>query len=171
MHSKVAMSPLPRTIFYTVIYIEISLGTCLFTAVLNLDSSPSKNEAESADPDEREEKRRRKREAAKQEVLRRLEKLTIGGEALGDAEIKRRRERRRKRLQALAEALEKSSKEGNGGGAFEVYGQLKSTEEALKRMAKKAKQLEAEAADLQVSGKSSFCVNGFLEEFLFLIEL
>ena len=97
-----------------------------------------------------EERRHRKREAAKQEVLRRLERLTIGGEALGDAEIRRRRERRRKRLQALAEALERSSQEGNGG-AFEVYGQLKSTEDALKKMARKAKQLEAEAADLQVS--------------------
>lgn len=98
---------------------------------------------------EREERRRKKRETAKQEVLRRLERLTIGGEALDDAEIQRRRERRRKRLQALAEALEHSSQEGNGC-AFEVYGQLKSTEEALKRMAKKAKQLEVEAADLQV---------------------
>ncbi|XP_014220007.1 osmotic avoidance abnormal protein 3-like [Copidosoma floridanum] len=96
------------------------------------------------------ERHQRKREAAKQEVLRRLERLTIGGEALGDAEIQRRRERRRKRLQALAEALERSSQEGNGG-AFEVYGQLKSTEDALKRMARKAKQLEAEAADLQAS--------------------
>ncbi|XP_008206881.1 osmotic avoidance abnormal protein 3 isoform X2 [Nasonia vitripennis] len=115
--------------------------------VLVLDSSPSKGSE--ADP-EREERRLRKREAAKQEVLRRLERLTIGGEALGDAEIRRRRERRRKRLQALAEALERSSQEGNGG-AFEVYGQLKSTEDALKRMAKRAKQLEAEAADLQAS--------------------
>ncbi|KAJ8686503.1 hypothetical protein QAD02_022297, partial [Eretmocerus hayati] len=96
------------------------------------------------------ERRRKKREAAKQEVLRRLERLTIGGEAQDDAEIRRRRERRRKRLQALAEALDKSSREGNAG-AFEVYGQLKCTEDALKRMAKRAKQLEAEAADLQAS--------------------
>jgi hypothetical protein len=103
---------------------------------------------------ERDERRWRKREAAKQEVLRRLERLTIGGEALGDAEIRRRRERRRKRLQALAKALERSSQEGNGG-AFEVYGQLKSTEEALKKMARKAKQLEAEATDLQVRVKRS----------------
>ncbi|CAB0038458.1 unnamed protein product [Trichogramma brassicae] len=116
-------------------------------AVLVLDSPPNN----AADPDEREERRRRKREAAKQEVLRRLERLTIGGEALGDVEIRRRRERRRRRLQALAEALETSSKEGSGAAAFEVYGQLKSTEDALKRMAKRAKQLEAEAADLQAS--------------------
>ncbi|XP_023313846.1 osmotic avoidance abnormal protein 3-like [Trichogramma pretiosum] len=115
--------------------------------VLVLDSPPNN----AADPDEREERRRRKREAAKQEVLRRLERLTIGGEALGDVEIRRRRERRRRRLQALAEALETSSKEGSGAAAFEVYGQLKSTEDALKRMAKRAKQLEAEAADLQAS--------------------
>lgn len=115
--------------------------------MLVIDSSPSKVNGD-VDP-EREERRLRKREAAKQEVLRRLERLTIGGEALGDLEIRRRRERRRKRLQALAEALEKSSQEGTGG-AFEVYGQLKSTEEALKKMAKKAKQLEAEVADMQV---------------------
>ena len=99
---------------------------------------------------EKEERRLKKRELAKQEVLKRLERLTIGGEALGDAEVQRRRERRRKRLEVLAEALEKSAQEGNGG-AFQVYGQLKSTEEALKRMARKTKQLEAEAADLQAS--------------------
>lgn len=117
-----------------------------------IDSSSPEKTAVEPEPDldpEREERRRKKREAAKQEVMRRLERLTIGGEALGDAEIRRRRERRRKRLQALAEALERSGQEGNGG-AFEVYGQLKSTEDALKRMARKAKQLEAEAADLQV---------------------
>ncbi|XP_024940252.1 osmotic avoidance abnormal protein 3 isoform X2 [Cephus cinctus] len=98
---------------------------------------------------EREEKRRKKREIARKEVMRRLERLTIGGEARGDAEARRRRERRRKRLEALAGALEAGAAEGNG--AFEVYGQLKSTEDALKRMAKRAKQLEAEAADLQAS--------------------
>ncbi|KAG9434603.1 osmotic avoidance abnormal protein 3 isoform X1 [Apis mellifera carnica] len=63
---------------------------------------------------EREERRRKKREAAMQEVLKRLEKLTIGGEE-------------------------------------QVYGQLRSTEDALKRMAKRVKQLEIEAADLQAS--------------------
>ncbi|XP_058796062.1 osmotic avoidance abnormal protein 3-like [Phymastichus coffea] len=117
--------------------------------VLVIDSSPSKSSEEALDP-ERAERRQRKREAAKQEVLKRLERLTIGGEALGDVEIRRRRERRRKRLQALAEALERSSQEGTGC-AFEVYGQLKSTEEALKKMAKRAKQLEAEVADMQAS--------------------
>lgn len=71
---------------------------------------------------EREEKRRRKREAAKQEVLRRLEKLTIGGEALDNNELRKRREKRRKRLQALAGVLEASSQDG---GVFQVYGQLR----------------------------------------------
>ncbi|XP_047343754.1 kinesin-like protein KIN-14E isoform X5 [Vespa velutina] len=97
---------------------------------------------------EREEKRRKKREAAKQEVLRRLEKLTIGGEALDNNELRKRREKRRKRLQALAGVLEASSQDG---GVFQVYGQLRSTEDALKRMAKRVRQLEAEAADLQAS--------------------
>lgn len=98
---------------------------------------------------EKAEKLRRKKEAARLEVLKRLEKLTIGGEARQNEDVRKRRERRRRRLAALAEALERSAEEGNGG-AFEVYGQLKSTEEALKKMAKKAKQLEHEAADLQV---------------------
>ncbi|KAI4473320.1 hypothetical protein M0802_016185 [Mischocyttarus mexicanus] len=97
---------------------------------------------------EREEKRRKKREAAKQEVLRRLEKLTIGGEALDNTELRKRREKRRKKLQALAGVLEASSQDG---GVFQVYGQLRSTEDALKRMAKRVRQLEAEAADLQAS--------------------
>ncbi|KAF3420365.1 hypothetical protein E2986_00290 [Frieseomelitta varia] len=99
---------------------------------------------------EREERRRKKREAAMQEVLKRLEKLTIGGEEQGNAELRRRREKRRKKLEALASALETSAQEGNGS-VFQVYGQLRSTEDALKRMAKRAKQLEAEAADLQAS--------------------
>ncbi|XP_043268635.1 osmotic avoidance abnormal protein 3-like [Venturia canescens] len=99
---------------------------------------------------ELDERRRKKREAAKREVMRRLEKLTIGGEARGNDEVRKRRERRRKRLEILAQALEKSAEDGNGG-AFEVYGQLRSTEDALKRMAKKAKQLESEVADLQAS--------------------
>ncbi|XP_023287715.1 osmotic avoidance abnormal protein 3 [Orussus abietinus] len=97
---------------------------------------------------EKGDKRRRKREAARQEVLKRLERLTIGGEARGDEEAKKRRERRRKRLEVLAGALQAADEDG---GAFEVYGQLKSTEEALKRMARRAKQLEVEAADLQAS--------------------
>ncbi|XP_076230958.1 osmotic avoidance abnormal protein 3 [Calliopsis andreniformis] len=99
---------------------------------------------------EREERRRKKREAAMQEVLKRLEKLTIGGEEQGNAELRRRREKRRKKLETLASALESSAQEGNGC-VFQVYGQLRSTEDALKRMAKRVKQLEAEAADLQAS--------------------
>ncbi|XP_034952059.1 osmotic avoidance abnormal protein 3-like [Chelonus insularis] len=96
------------------------------------------------------ERRRKKREAAQREVMRRLERLTIGGEAQGNTELKRRRERRRRRLQILAAALEASAQDGSES-AFEVYGQLKTTEDALKRMAKRTKQLEAEALDLQAS--------------------
>lgn len=99
---------------------------------------------------EREERRRKKREAAMQEVLKRLEKLTIGGEEQGNTELQRRREKRRKKLETLASALETSAQEGNGC-VFQVYGQLRSTEDALKRMAKRVKQLEIEAADLQAS--------------------
>lgn len=95
------------------------------------------------------ERRRKKREAAKREVMRRLERLTIGGEAQDNAEMRKRRERRRRRLEILASALEASAQDGNGS-AFQVYGQLKSTEDALKRMAKRTKQLESEALDLQV---------------------
>lgn len=94
-------------------------------------------------------RRRKKREAAKREVMRRLERLTIGGEAHGDAELRKRRERRRRRLEILAAALEASAQDGSGS-AYEVYGQLRSTEDALKRMAKRTKQLEAETTDLQV---------------------
>ncbi|KAK0183234.1 hypothetical protein PV327_001294 [Microctonus hyperodae] len=96
------------------------------------------------------ERRRKKREAAKREVMRRLERLTIGGEAQDNAEMRKRRERRRRRLEILASALEASAQDGNGS-AFQVYGQLKSTEDALKRMAKRTKQLESEALDLQAS--------------------
>ncbi|XP_043250453.1 osmotic avoidance abnormal protein 3-like [Colletes gigas] len=99
---------------------------------------------------EREERRRKKREAAMQEVLKRLEKLTIGGEEQANTELRRRREKRRKKLEALASALESSAQEGNGS-VFQVYGQLRSTEDALKRMAKRVRQLEVEAADLQAS--------------------
>ncbi|XP_076293820.1 osmotic avoidance abnormal protein 3 isoform X2 [Lasioglossum baleicum] len=99
---------------------------------------------------EREERRKKKREAAMQEVLKRLEKLTIGGEAQGNEELRRRREKRRKKLETLASVLESGAQEGNGS-VFQVYGQLRSTEDALKRMAKRVKQLEAEAADLQAS--------------------
>ncbi|KAG7200738.1 hypothetical protein KM043_001287 [Ampulex compressa] len=113
------------------------------------NESRGAQQGEELDP-EREERRRRKREAAKQEVLKRLEKLTIGGEQHGNDELKRRREKRRKRLEALAGALEASAQEGNGT-VFQVYGQLRSTEDALKRMARRVKQLEAEAADLQAS--------------------
>ena len=59
-----------------------------------------------------------------QEVLKRLEKLTIGGEEQGNAELRRRREKRRKKLEALASALETSAQEGNGS-VFQVYGQLR----------------------------------------------
>lgn len=74
---------------------------------------------------EREERRKKKREAAMQEVLKRLGKLTIGGEEQGNAELRRRREKRRKKLEALASALESSAQEGNGS-VFQVYGQLRS---------------------------------------------
>ncbi|CAL1673007.1 unnamed protein product [Lasius platythorax] len=97
---------------------------------------------------ERVERRRKKREAALQDVLRRLEKLTIGGEEIGNVELKKRREKRRKKLKALVGALEANDANGS---VFQVYGQLRSTEDALKRMAKRVKQLEAEAADLQAS--------------------
>lgn len=111
--------------------------------------------ADDDEVDPLEEKRRRKREAARLEVLKRLEKLTIGGEARSNDELRRRRERRRKRLEILATALEADSQEGTGA-AFQVYGQLKTAEEALKRMAKRARQLEIEAADLQVNEFSYF---------------
>ncbi|GAB1861937.1 Kinesin-like protein [Camponotus japonicus] len=97
---------------------------------------------------ERIERRRKKREAALQDVLKRLEKLTIGGEEIGNVELKRRREKRRKKLEVLVGALEANDANGS---VFQVYGQLRSTEDALKRMAKRVKQLEAEAADLQAS--------------------
>ncbi|XP_044594577.1 osmotic avoidance abnormal protein 3-like isoform X2 [Cotesia glomerata] len=96
------------------------------------------------------ERRRKKREAAQKEVMKRLERLTIGGEAQGNTELRKRRERRRRRLEILAAALEASAQDGSGS-AFEVYGQLRTTEDALKRMAKRTKQLEAEALDLQAS--------------------
>lgn len=79
---------------------------------------------------EREERRRKKREAAMQEVLKRLEKLTIGGEAQGDTELRRRREKRRKKLEALASALENSAQDGNGC-VFQVYGQLRSVRNCM----------------------------------------
>ncbi|KAL6267315.1 hypothetical protein P5V15_000390 [Pogonomyrmex californicus] len=97
---------------------------------------------------ERMERRRKKREAALQDVLKKLEKLTIGGEQIDNAELKKRREKRRKKLEALVGALEANDANGS---VFQVYGQLRSTEDALKRMAKRVKQLEAEAADLQAS--------------------
>ncbi|XP_018050517.1 PREDICTED: osmotic avoidance abnormal protein 3-like [Atta colombica] len=97
---------------------------------------------------ERIERRRKKREAALQDVLKRLEKLTIGGEEIDNAELKKRREKRRKKLEALAGALEANDANGS---VFQVYGQLRSTEDALKKMAKRVKQLEAEAIDLQAS--------------------
>lgn len=71
---------------------------------------------------ERAERRRKKREAAMQDVLRRLEKLTIGGEEIGNAELKKRREKRRKRLETLVGALEANDANGS---VFQVYGQLR----------------------------------------------
>ncbi|EGI57498.1 Osmotic avoidance abnormal protein 3, partial [Acromyrmex echinatior] len=97
---------------------------------------------------ERIERRRKKREAALQDVLKRLEKLTIGGEEIGNMELEKRREKRRKKLKALAGALEANDANDS---VFQVYGQLRSTEDALKKMAKRVKQLEAEAVDLQAS--------------------
>ncbi|KYQ50428.1 Osmotic avoidance abnormal protein 3 [Trachymyrmex zeteki] len=97
---------------------------------------------------ERIERKRKKREAALQDVLKRLERLTIGGEEIGNAELKKRREKRRKKLETLAGALEANDANGS---VFQVYGQLRSTEDALKKMAKRVKQLEAEAVDLQAS--------------------
>ncbi|CAK9801024.1 Osmotic avoidance abnormal protein 3 [Anthophora quadrimaculata] len=119
-------------------------------AIGNTDAKPVPQQPMDEQDLEREERRRKKREAAMQEVLKRLEKLTIGGEEQGNTELRRRREKRRKKLEALASALEASAQEGNGS-VFQVYGQLRSTEDALKRMAKRVKQLEAEAADLQAS--------------------
>lgn len=71
---------------------------------------------------ERAERRRKKREVAMQDVLKKLEKLTIGGEEIGNAELKKRRERRRKRLEALVGALEANDANGS---VFQVYGQLR----------------------------------------------
>lgn len=71
---------------------------------------------------ERMERRRKKREAALQDVLRKLEKLTIGGEEMGNAELRKRREKRRKKLEALVGALETNDANGS---VFQVYGQLR----------------------------------------------
>lgn len=71
---------------------------------------------------ERMERRRKKREAALQEVLKRLEKLTFGGEEIDNAELKKRREKRRKKLEALVGALEAND---TNGSVFQVYGQLR----------------------------------------------
>lgn len=71
---------------------------------------------------ERLERRRKKREAALQDVLRRLEKLTIGGEQIDNAELKKRREKRRKKLEVLVGALEANDANGS---VFQVYGQLR----------------------------------------------
>lgn len=71
---------------------------------------------------ERAERRRKKREAALQDVLKRLEKLTIGGEEIGNTELKKRREKRRKKLEALVGALEANDANGS---VFQVYGQLR----------------------------------------------
>lgn len=71
---------------------------------------------------ERIERKRKKREAALQDVLKRLERLTIGGEEIGNAELKKRREKRRKKLETLAGALEANDANGS---VFQVYGQLR----------------------------------------------
>ncbi|XP_032679944.1 osmotic avoidance abnormal protein 3-like [Odontomachus brunneus] len=115
--------------------------------VAKINATPENQVLDELDK-ERAERRRKKREAAMQDVLKKLEKLTIGGEEIGNTELKKRRERRRKRLEALVGALEDNDANGS---VFQVYGQLRSTEDALKRMTKKVKQLEAEAADLQAS--------------------
>ncbi|XP_011699046.1 PREDICTED: osmotic avoidance abnormal protein 3-like [Wasmannia auropunctata] len=73
---------------------------------------------------ERMERRRKKREAALQDVLKRLEKLTIGGEEIDNAELKKRREKRRKKLEALVGALEANDANGS---VFQVYGQLRTS--------------------------------------------
>lgn len=73
---------------------------------------------------ERAERRRKKREQAMQDVLKRLEKLTIGGEQIDNDELKKRRERRRKRLEALVGALEVGANDDNSS-VFQVYGQLR----------------------------------------------
>lgn len=74
---------------------------------------------------ERAERRRKKREAALQDVLKKLEKLTIGGEEIDNAELKKRREKRRKRLEVLVGALEANDVNGS---VFQVYGQLRFVE-------------------------------------------
>jgi hypothetical protein len=68
------------------------------------------------------EKRRKKRETALQTVLKKLERLTIGGEEIGNTELKKRREKRRKKLEALVGALEANDANDS---VFQVYGQLR----------------------------------------------
>lgn len=120
------------------------------TVIDNVNKASTNQENQGIDEvdKERAERRRKKREAALQEVLKKLEKLTIGGEEIGNAELKKRREKRRKKLKAVVGALEAND---TNDTVFQVYGQLRSTEDALKKMAKRVKQLEAEAADLQAS--------------------
>lgn len=89
--------------------------------VRKISATPEKQILDEMDK-ERAERRRKKREAAMQDVLKKLEKLTIGGEEIGNTELKKRRERRRKRLEALVGALEANDVNGS---VFQVYGQLR----------------------------------------------
>lgn len=90
----------------------------------NIDKTGNLNEECEMDEldKERMERRRKKREAALQDVLKKLEKLTIGGEEIGNAELKKRREKRRKKLEVLVGALEANDANGS---VFQVYGQLR----------------------------------------------
>lgn len=90
--------------------------------VTNIDKIESLNQEMDESDKERVERRRKKREAALQDVLKRLEKLTIGGEEIGNVELKRRREKRRKKLEVLVGALEANDASGS---VFQVYGQLR----------------------------------------------
>jgi len=77
---------------------------------------------------ERMERRKKKREAALQDVLKRLEKLTIGGEEIGNAELKKKREKRKKKLEALVGALEANDANDS---VFQVYGQLRFVQHSI----------------------------------------
>jgi len=77
---------------------------------------------------ERMERRKKKRETALQDVLKRLEKLTIGGEEIGNAELKKKREKRKKKLEALVGALEANDANDS---VFQVYGQLRFVQHSI----------------------------------------
>lgn len=94
------------------------------TVIDNVNKASTNQENQGIDEvdKERAERRRKKREAALQEVLKKLEKLTIGGEEIGNAELKKRREKRRKKLKAVVGALEAND---TNDTVFQVYGQLR----------------------------------------------